>query len=349
MKNKGFIASVLLLFLVLSGAVAKAQSKLYPVMFYNLENLFDTINDPDVQDEEFTPEGPKEWNSVKYWKKMNNLDRVFWSVASVNKAFPAVIGVSEIENRNVLEDLVMMEKMQRGNYRIVHYDSPDNRGVDVAFLYRPDVFKLEGSDKIPVKVPGLSDFKTRDIVTMWGTIEDEPFYFLVMHWPSRLGGQQVSEFKRVAAAEIVRRAVDSVRTLRPDTKVVLMGDMNDDPVDESMTEGLRAKGKVKELQPGDLFNPFLEMFKKGEGSLAYQDSWNLFDNMVVSDNLVKDNKGGLTLKKADGARFLGNIYRGKFLFQQEGQYKGYPLRTFVGNNFQGGYSDHLPVFILIAK
>ena len=317
-------------------------------MFYNFENLFDTINDPEILDEEFTPDGPKKWNSVKYNKKIGNLERVLFDIAALDKNYPAVIGVSEVENRSVLEDVIATPKLAPANYRIVHYDSPDARGVDVAFFYRPDVFELEGSAPIPFTMEGLPNFKTRDIVTMWGTIEGEPFYFMVAHWPSRLGGKEASAPKRERAAEIMRRAADSVLRLDPATKVVMMGDFNDDATDDSITEVLGAKGDIRKLEPGDYYNPFINVLKAGYGTLAYQDAWNLFDNIVVSENLVAGD--GLKIRKASPkARFYGNIFSRPYMIQQEGQYKGYPLRTFVGNNFQGGYSDHFPVYIYIGK
>ena len=152
-------------------AVACFAQKPYKVVFYNFENLFDTIHDPGVLDEEFTPEGPKKWNSAKYTRKIGNLERVLFDIAAEDKDYPVVIGVSEIENRSVMEDVIAQPKLAPGNYRIVHYDSPDARGVDVAFYYRPDVFKLEGSAAIPFKMPELPNFRTRDFVTMWGTID----------------------------------------------------------------------------------------------------------------------------------------------------------------------------------
>ena len=328
--------------------LAGFAQKPYKVMFYNFENLFDTINDPEILDEEFTPDGPKKWNSVKYNKKIGNLERVLFDIAALDKNYPAVIGVSEVENRSVLEDVIATPKLAPANYRIVHYDSPDARGVDVAFFYRPDVFELEGSAPIPFTMEGLPNFKTRDIVTMWGTIEGEPFYFMGAHWPSRLGGKEASAPKRERAAEIMRRAADSVLRLDPATKVVMMGDFNDDATDDSITEVLGAKGDIRKLEPGDYYNPFINVLKAGYGTLAYQDAWNLFDNIVVSENLVAGD--GLKIRKASPkARFYGNIFSRPYMIQQEGQYKGYPLRTFVGNNFQGGYSDHFPVYIYIGK
>ena len=330
-------------------AVACFAQKPYKVVFYNFENLFDTINDPGVSDEEFTPEGPKKWNTVKYEKKLANLDRVLFDIASEDRDFPIVIGVSEIENRSVMEDVIAQPKLAHGNYRIVHFDSPDARGVDVAFFYRPDVFKLEGSKAHRFVMPGMPDFKTRDFVTMWGTIEGEPFFFVVNHWPSRLGGKEAASPKREEAARQVKHIIDSVMAANPATKAVVMGDLNDDATDRSVVEGLCAKGKIKDVKPGEMFNPFIALLKAGYGTLAYRDEWNLFDNIVVSENLATGSTGQLKILPVKETKFYGGIFRRPYMLQKDGQYKGYPLRTFVGNDFQGGFSDHFPVYIYIGK
>ena len=276
--------------------------KPYKIMFYNMENFFDTIDDPETRDEEFLPDGAKRWNTAKYDKKLHNMERVLFDIAAIDRDYPVVIGISEIEKRSILEDIALTRKLLPARYAICHYDSPDLRGVDVAFLYRPDVFKFEGSAEIPVRIASLPNWRTRGIVTMWGTIDGEPFLFMVSHWPSRLGGQAASAFKRNAAAEQMRTVADSV-------------------------------------------------LKAGLGTLAYRDAWNLFDNIVLTENLATGSTGELKLVKDPykKTKYYGNIFKPSYLIQQEGQYKGYPLRTFVGNNFQGGFSDHLPVFIYIAK
>lgn len=343
---KKFLLTTALVVLLGVGCFA---DKPHVVMFYNLENLFDTINDPDKNDEEFLPEGERKWNSFKYNAKLANIERVLFDIASQHKEFPAIIGVSEIENRTVLEDLIAQDKIKHGNYRIVHYDSPDKRGVDCAFFYRPDVFKLEGSKAEPYNHPTRKNFYTRDLVTMWGTIEGEPFFFLVSHWPSRLGGKEQSSPLREHAALRCKQIADSVRRINPATKVVIMGDLNDDATDKSIVEVLGAKGKMKQLTENSFYNPFIDMLKAGYGTLAYGDSWNLFDNIIVSDNLATGSTGELKIQKADGAKFYGNIFSRPYMFQKEGQYKGYPLRTFIGTNFQNGFSDHLPVYIYISK
>ncbi len=332
---------------MLSFAMVYAQDKPYMVAFYNLENLFDIYDDPETHDEEFLPDGVKQWNDTKYQKKLSNMERVLFDMAAINKEYPIVIGVSEIENRSVLEDLVSQPKLKGANYRICHYDSPDARGVDVAFLYRADVFKLEGSDNIKLVVEELPDFRTRDFVVMWGTIEGEPFYFLVSHWPSRLGGKEASQFKRDACAKQIRQIKDELLAKNPDTKVIVMGDFNDDATDTSLVKVMGAKGKTKDLVAGDFFNPYFAMLRAGLGTLAYQDSWNLFDNICVTENLVNAPEGKLRLIK--GKKYYGNIFTRPYMLQAEGQYKGYPLRTFVTNNFQNGFSDHFPVYIYIGK
>ncbi|MDE6070463.1 MAG: endonuclease/exonuclease/phosphatase family protein, partial [Alistipes sp.] len=213
----------------------------------------------------------------------------------------------------------------------------------------PDLFKLEGSAPIPFHMPELPNFRTRDFVTMWGTIDSEPFFFLVSHWPSRLGGKEASDPKRMAAARQIRNIVDSVQRVAPATKVVIMGDLNDDATDNSIVEGLSAKGKPQEVRSGDMFNPFIALLKAGYGTLAYRDAWNLFDNIIVSENLVDAPAGTLRILPVGKSKFYGGIFRRPYMIQKDGQYKGYPLRTFVGNDFQGGFSDHFPVFIYIGK
>lgn len=349
------IRKLILTVVLAAFAYAGYAQKPYKVVFYNLENLFDLVDDPEKIDEEFLPDGGKKWNEEKYAKKMANLERVFADIATINRGekmsvddYPVVIGVSEIENRAVLEDLVSQRKLAPARYRICHYDSPDRRGVDVAFLYRGDVFKIEGSAAIPYKRTDRPNFYTRDIVTMWGKIDGEPFYFMVAHWPSRRGGQQASAPLREGAAELMRNAADSVRRANPDVKVVMMGDFNDDAIDDTVMEVLGGTGDIKKIPEGGYFNPFVALQRAGYGTLAYHDAWNLFDNIVVSENLATGSTGELKLQKA-GKKFYAYIFDRNYMRQQEGQYKGYPLRTYVGNNFQNGFSDHFPVLIYINK
>ncbi len=321
------------------------------VMFYNIENFFDTVDDPKTNDDEFTPRGAKHWDDEKYGKKLANIERVLLDIADCDRDrnFPAVIGLAEVENRQVVEDIRGMTRLIPAQYRIVHYDSPDPRGIDVAFLYRPDRFKLAGSAPIRTVIPQEPDYLTRDILTMWGTIDREPFFFMAAHWPSRRGGQQESEFRRVAVAKQMRRIADSVLLADPATKIIAMGDFNDDPTDRSIAAALGAGRKIQNLRKGQFFNPFTAMFKAGQGTLAYGDAWNLFDNIVVTENLVNSTDKGIKLKKAEGSNYWGNIHKKSYLVQHGGAYRGYPYRTFAGNRFLGGYSDHFPVYIYLSK
>lgn len=327
---------------------ANAQTVRRTIMFYNVENLFDTVDDPAVDDNEFLPEGPKLWNQTKYWKKMANLEKVVDAVSTENRQYPAVIGLCEVENRNVLEDLASMEKLMPANYQIVHYDSPEARGVDVAFMYDRSQFKYEGSYPETTIVEELPGFRTRDILTMWGTIDGEKFFFMVAHWPSRSGGEMASVSKRIGAAKTERRIIDSVLMADPSIKIITMGDLNDDPSDRSIAEYLGAKLEQADTPAAGLYNPFYRMHLDGYGTLAYQDAWNLFDNIIVSGNLI-NGSDGYQLWKSPRNKYYGNIFDRPFLRQRSGQYKGYPQRTYVGNKFENGYSDHFPVFIFIAK
>lgn len=315
------------------------------VVFYNLENFFDTVDDPKTQDDEFTPRGAKQWTAERYAQKRANIECVLADIAATDGEFPTVIGLAEVENRGVVEDLAATRRLAPAGYEIVHFDSPDERGIDVAFLYRPDRFRFEGCRPVRVRIPQLPHLRTRDLLTMWGTIEGEPFYFVVSHWPSRLGGQQASEFKRVAVGEQLRRMADSVAAASPETRIVVMGDFNDDPVDISIVEGLGACLSREELaeEQGLLFNPFAALFRTGAGTLVYNHAWNLFDNIVVSanlsDRLMQDPETGC----------YGHVFAPGYLLEADGPYRGTPLRTYVGNRYMGGYSDHLPVYIRIAK
>lgn len=348
MNKRLYIAIIFFLFgsaLTLHGQ----ENKRYSVVFYNVENLFDLYDDPITYDEEFLPDGAKQWTEAKYQKKLANIEEVLFAIASANKSYPTIIGVSEIENRRVLDDLISQPRLAKMNYQIVHYDSPEPRGVDVALFYRPDQFKYEWSVPIRTRIPELPSFKTRDILAVFGRIEGEPFCFFVNHWSSRRSGSASSEFLRVGAANTVRHFADSLQAAQPDVKIVIMGDLNDDPIDRSIYEVLGAKGKPSEVKPGGYFNPYYAMLKAGYGSLAYQDAWNIFDNQIINENLLNATTGELKIQKAPKNKFYGNIFHRPFMVQQEGQYKNYPLRTYSGNTFMGGYSDHFPVFILIGK
>ena len=342
-----FITFVLVSFCLPSLSVA--QSEDYTFVFYNVENLFDTVNDQNVLDDEFTPDGPKKWTDVKYAKKLANLEKVLFDLSKSQKDYPTIVTVSEIENRRVLDDIASTPALLPANYQIIHYDSPERRGVDVALFYRPDQFEYLWSDPIKPIIPEWPEFVTRDILAVCGKIEGELFCFFVNHWSSRWGGAQASEYLRCGAAQTLRDYTDSLSQVYPDIKYVIMGDMNDDPHDKSLYEVLGAKEDRENIATGDFYNPFYNMLKAGYGSLAYQDGWNIFDNIVVNKNLVDGGEGKLVLKSRKKGKFYGNIFKRKYMITQRGQYKNYPFRTYSGNAFMNGYSDHLPVYIIVGK
>ena len=315
------------------------------VGFYNLENLFDTIKDPTIRDYEFLPDGERVWNTEKYTQKLQNMARVISEIGTnYSPDGVAVLGVSEIENRSVLEDLVQQEAITKRNYQIVHEDSPDERGIDVGLIYNPKYFTYQGHDNVFVKLSrsdGSPDY-TRDILHVWGLFDGELIHFLVNHWPSRGGGQAASNHKREYAASLNKKIADSLMQSDPMAKVVIMGDLNDDPISPSVKDVLNVQRKRNRVQEGDLFSAYHKLFRKGIGTLAYRDTWNLFDQIILSYGLVEEQQDGYRLYKA-------NVFSKDYLYTKQGNFRGYPFRTFGGSLYQGGYSDHFPVYCVLIK
>lgn len=315
----------------------------YSVAFYNLENLFDTIHQPEVNDFEFTPQGSMKWGSMKYRNKLKNLSYAISQLATdYCPNGPAVIGVSEIENQGVMEDLIKTGELANRNYKIVHYDSPDRRGIDVGLIYNADLFTLEASESKRLVYPADTAMRTRDQLVVTGKLAGERMHFIVNHWPSRLGGELKSRPKREAAAALTKHIADSLLTADPNSKVVIMGDLNDDPDNTSCRVVLGAKKKQEDVKPGGYFNTMWPIFDRGIGSLAYQGQWNLFDQIIISANLIGKDRSTLKFLKAE-------VFNRDFLKQQEGKYKGYPLRTHAGGVYLNGYSDHFPTIIYLGK
>ncbi|MFH2141123.1 MAG: endonuclease/exonuclease/phosphatase family protein [Bacteroidota bacterium] len=334
---------ILLIISSTSFSQVEKQYKIGCIAFYNLENLFDTLDTDKINDTEFTPSGPKKWNSARYFEKLNNMADVISQIGSdLTKEPPAIIGVSEIENKEVLEDLVKCDKLIKYNYKIVHYHSPDRRGVDVALLYRPEYFKVTNSVSAKLKIAGMDDFLTRDQLVVSGKFNGEKMHFIVNHWPSRRGGEKRSRPLRNAAGDLSRSLIDSILNTDAQAKIILMGDLNDDPVNSSLKEHLKATDDSTLFSQGYLFNAMLPLYKKGIGSLAYKDSWNLFDQMVLTPAFIGSDKSSFKFYKA-------KVFNKNFLEQKDGRFKGYPFRTYVGNTYMGGYSDHFPVYIYLIK
>lgn len=358
MRKISIIASVLLLIFAASVSAQESRTKTFVVGFYNLENLFDTYNDPAKNDEEFLPDGGNKWTDEKYQKKLHNMATVIRSMAETNGRFHSVLGVSEIENRLVLEDLVSQPEIASANYQIEHYDGPDARGVDVGLLYRPDHFTVLASESIPFDFNSediefsmdeehQKKFRTRDILMVNGLLDGEEFAFYVAHLPSRIGGK--GSDLRSRGAEIIYDHATKMMEQHPGIKIVVMGDMNDNPTDISMTEFMHGKEKPEEVGKEDFFSPFLSMLKAGYGSLAYQGTWNIYDIILVNETLLNAPEGGFRITPVGKKGFYGVIYKKPFMITQRGQYKGTPFRTFSNGAFIGGYSDHLPTYIVIEK
>lgn len=313
------------------------------VGFYNLENLFDTINNKElILSEEFTPGSPKHWTSQRYHEKLSHMAEAISKIATdISPDGVVLLGVSEIENRGVLEDLVKEDAIKDRNYQIVHYDSPDRRGIDVGLLYQPKYFEVTSTASVRLRMEDTA-FRTRNQLVVSGFLKGEMIHIIVNHWPSRSGGEETSRPKRNAAGKLCRHIVDSLLNLNPNAKILVMGDLNDDPINSSVKEFLRAKGKENEVKDGDLYDPMVKLYNEDIGSLAYRGKWYLFDQVIVSRAFLGEDWSTFKFYNAF-------VFNKEFLKQHEGSYAGYPNRTFAGNHFLGGYSDHFPVFIELVR
>ncbi len=334
----------LALLLTFAAKATKAQEfETAIVGFYNLENLFDTLDSPDTWDTEFTPSGKRRYGTFIYRDKLQHLAKVIAEIgADLTPDGPAILGVAEVENRSVLEDLVKEPAIAGRDYQIIHFESPDFRGIDVGLLYQAKYFKPLAGRAIPLKIynDDGSLRVTRDILFVSGDFMGEPLHILVNHWPSRRGGQSATQAYRNAGAAVCKHIADSLMQADPNAQIIIMGDLNDDPASPSVKKVLNAKKKAAQVKDGDLFNTLYGHYKKGFGTLAWRDSWNLFDQLIISSGLMK--KDGFFFYKA-------RVFKKDYLIQKTGNYKGYPKRTFAGDEYIGGYSDHLPVYLILLR
>mgnify|MGYP006282999445 CR=1 FL=1 len=341
--SAGFVVIFVLLFS--SCKPEFSETSRYQIAFYNLENLFDTIDTRDVRDTEFTPGSEKQWNSGKYERKVANMARVIKDVGEAEDfEAPSVVGLCEMENRDVLEDLVGTPALDDYGYRIVHENSPDRRGIDVALIYRPDLFKMDDYRAVPLIIEDESGERiyTRHQLLVSGRLGGEEIHFIVNHWPSRYGGEEQSRPFRKAAARLSRSIVDSIRSEKPDAHIIVMGDLNDDPDNASVKDILKAGVGPQSAESDSLYNALAPLFFQGKGTLCYRDVWNMFDQLILTPGLLKKEKGKLFFEKA-------GILDHEYLRQQEGDYDGYPFRTFVGDWYHGGYSDHFPSYVVLKR
>ncbi|PCJ67130.1 MAG: endonuclease [Bacteroidetes bacterium] len=306
------------------------------VAFYNVENLFDTLNNPKNYDEEFTPTSDRKWDSQKYETKLSNLAKVISELANDNA--PTFLGVCEVENRTVLEDLVHNSQIVDENYGIAHIESPDERGIDVAFLYNQSIFSVS---EVKAYQPNLSDYKdkTRDILYVIGnTTSGETLHFLINHWPSRGEGRKKSEPKRIIAANTLTKIIQEIQHKNTSAKIIVMGDFNDEPSNKSISETLAVSCNQNTVKKDQLFNAFCELEDQDYGSYRYRSYWDMLDQIMISKSLITD---------TSGLHFITNsaAIKAEDWMIQTGKYEGFPLRTYGGNKYLGGYSDHFPVFI----
>ncbi|MBN2615356.1 MAG: endonuclease/exonuclease/phosphatase family protein [Bacteroidales bacterium] len=344
--KKMILSAGVVLFLI-AGTIPSANAqKVFQsalIGFYNQENLFDTVNDPKINDEEFLPDGINHWNTAKYMRKLQHMSEAISKIGlSVNPDGVAVLGISEIENRKVIEDLISMPALKDRHYQIVHYNSPDRRGVDVALLYNPKYLKVLATKSTRLYVKGMPNFRTRDQLLVEGSLLGEKIYFIVNHWPSRYGGEKRSRPLRDAAAALSRHISDSLMAINPKAKIIVMGDLNDNPNNESVLKIMKAVGSEKQMKGSDFFNPMYKLYKSGNGTTAWRDTWSLFDQILLSPGLMGKNYSTWEYYKVE-------VFNKQFLVQKEGRYKGYPYRSFAGGAWMGGYSDHFPVYVVLIR
>ena len=339
---------LLLFAFVTLGVTLQAQDRqlvCHAVAFYNLENLFDTLHDAGKNDYDFLPSGSYHWDKLKYEHKLANMSRVLCDLGTDKLPYGAsLIGVSEIENIRVMQDLINQPCMKERGYQFVHIEGPDRRGVDCALLYNPKAFLVEKSFlKQYVYENGDTAHKTRGFLTVQGKLAGDDLTVIVCHWPSRAAEGKFRDW----GGKQVRHLTDSIARADKDMRIIVMGDMNDDPDNDSMAKWLGARRQIKDVKDGDFYNPWWDILRKdGQGTLSYRGAWNLFDQIVMSRNLLNA-KGS---KDYSSLKLLGfHIFRRDYLINQEGKYKGTPLRTTAGGVWLDGYSDHLPTVTYFAK
>ncbi len=341
MKRTTLWGCLLLLFCGASLLNAQKRYAMYAVGFYNQENLFDTIHDEGKNDYEYLPDGASKWNTQKYEAKLKNMSTVLAQIGTPKLPMgAAAIGLAEVENDRVLKDLVAQPALKARNIQYVHIEGPDQRGIDCALLYNPKFFKVIDSKLVQyVYEPKDSMRHTRGFLVVGGELAGEHLYIIVNHWPSR----GAVSYYRERAGQQVRAVKDSLLQRNPQAKIIIMGDLNDDPFSPSVAKSLGAKKEIEEVEDGGLYNPWWNtLVKDGKGTLKYRGKWNLFDQIILSKSLL--GKDYSTLKY-----FRHEIFSRDFLFQHDGPYKGYTKRTFSKGVWMNGYSDHLPTLVYLVK
>ena len=307
----------------------------YTVGFYNVENLFDTIDNPYTHDDEYTPNNKRRWTLKKYYNKVKKLSSVIGQIGRSHSYYaPAIVGLAEVENSKVIEDLIRHKNLLKHDYAYVHYDSSDERGIDVGLMYNRKCFEVLASKTYPlhfVESDGSVDY-TRDILKVSGRLNGELIHIIGNHWPSRREGDQTVVLRKNAAF-LVNDIIDEIKKELKDPKIIIMGDFNDNPIDDSVSTHLNTEG---------FFNPMLDLFNKGLGSTAHNKQWNLFDQIIFSNNFLEPYTETHSFIKAD-------IFNKDWLRVYKGKLKGSPYRTYIGPWYKSGFSDHFPVFAILKR
>lgn len=337
----------LLLALLCVSVVTHAQDrkKVIAVGFYNCENLFDTLDNPDKQDEDFTPRGAFGYTGEVYKQKLHNMASVMQQMGTdVTPDGPAIIGLVEIENNRVLTDLVAQPEIRGRNYRYCWFPTPDERGISTAMLFNPRYFTVLNASPRPVPVESIGWARpTRSILYVTGILAGDTVHVMVNHWPSKSGGEDATAPGRMLAAMTLRRIVDSITAVSPSARVLVMGDFNDNPTATSIVQGLRAKEERGFLVPGDIYNPFIRMYKKGLGTENYRGEWGLIDQVMMTTAVTENSGNYWRFHRAE-------IFNKEFLTHRLGNERGLPHRSFTAAQvWDNGYSDHFPVLIYLVK
>jgi len=345
LRCSGVFCSSLLFLFCEPDDISVKQFTVRTVAFYNVENLFDTINDTLVYDDDKTPSGKDKWTNERYEKKIGDISRVIAEIGfEISGSSPDIVGLCEVEKQNVIEDLIHHPNLLSKNYGIIHKDSPDERGIDVGLIYKKSVFLPISfvSHRLLLLDERQERDYTRDQLVVGGMLENKLIHLIVNHWPSRSGGEARSRHGRIAAARLNKRIIDSILIVAPTSGIIILGDFNDNPTDDSLKKVLSARPDQNNLSSDELFNPMESLYKKGYGSLAYRDEWSLFDQILLTPNFVGKTEINMSFWKV-------GIYNPSYLITQNGRFKDYPFRTYAGGRYTGGFSDHFPVYIALLR